>query len=99
MDRYSFARGRSRRVTPAQGLEHVVETLGPGWPVETRSSSSSLGEGGATSSSRERMALANACLNVRPIAITSPTDFMCVVRSDSAPGNFSKAKRGHLTTQ
>ncbi len=51
------------------------------------------------SSSRERSALANACLNVRPIAIASPTDFMCVVRPASAPGNFSNANRGHLTTQ
>ena len=51
------------------------------------------------SSSRERRALANACLNVRPNDIASPTDFMCVVSSDSAPGNFSKANRGHLTTQ
>ena len=30
------------------------------------------------SSSRERSAFANACLNVRPIAIASPTDFMWV---------------------
>ena len=51
------------------------------------------------SSSRERSALAKACLNVRPSAIASPTDFMWVVRSASAPGNFSKANRGHLTTQ
>ncbi len=51
-----------------------------------------------TSSSRLRMALAKACLNVRPIAIASPTDFMWVVRFCEAPGNFSKAKRGHLTT-
>jgi hypothetical protein len=42
--------------------------------------------------------LANACLNVRPIAIASPTDFMWVERRSSTPGNFSKAKRGHLTT-
>ena len=50
------------------------------------------------SSSRERIAFANACLNVRPIAITSPTDFMCVESRSSTPGNFSNAKRGHLTT-
>ena len=53
----------------------------------------------ALSSSRERSAFANACLNVRPIAIASPTDFMCVVRPASEPGNFSNAKRGHFTTQ
>ena len=35
---------------------------------------------------------------VRPIAIASPTDFMEVVRIGSAPGNFSKVKRGILVT-
>jgi hypothetical protein len=32
------------------------------------------------------------------MAITSPTLFICVPRRLSAPGNFSNAKRGHLTT-
>ena len=40
----------------------------------------------------------NASLNVRPIAITSPTDFIWVVSVGSAAGNFSKAKRGIFTT-
>jgi hypothetical protein len=35
---------------------------------------------------------------VRPMAITSPTDFIEVPSSGSAPGNFSKAKRGILVT-
>ena len=35
---------------------------------------------------------------VRPIAMASPTDFMAVVSIGSAPGNFSKAKRGILVT-
>ena len=35
---------------------------------------------------------------VRPIDIASPTLFIEVVRIASAPGNFSKAKRGNLTT-
>ncbi len=64
----------------------------------SRSSASSSGAGGVTSSSRERIALANACLKVRPIAIASPTDCMWVERRPSAPGNFSNANRGHLTT-
>jgi len=38
-------------------------------------------------------------LNVLPIDMISPTDFMCVVRPGSAPGNFSNANRGHFTTQ
>jgi hypothetical protein len=50
------------------------------------------------SSSRLRSALANACWNVRPIAIASPTDFMWVDRSAATPGNFSNANRGHFTT-
>ena len=36
---------------------------------------------------------------VRPMAMTSPTAFMRVVRVVSVPLNFSKAKRGTLTTQ
>ena len=51
-----------------------------------------------SSSSRERIALANDSRNVRPIAIASPTDFMWVVSSPSAPGNFSNANRGILVT-
>ncbi len=51
------------------------------------------------SSSRLRIAFANACPNVRPMAIASPTDFMWVESSASTPRNFSKAKRGIFTTQ
>jgi hypothetical protein len=32
------------------------------------------------------------------MAMTSPTDFMCVESPLSTPGNFSNANRGHLTT-
>ncbi len=53
---------------------------------------------GVTSSSRERIAFRNACENVRPKAMASPTLFMCVESSSLAPVNFSKANRGHLTT-
>jgi hypothetical protein len=42
--------------------------------------------------------LRNASANVRPIPIVSPTDFICVPSVRSAPGNFSKAKRGNFTT-
>ena len=44
------------------------------------------------------MALPSASLNVRPMAITSPTDFIVVVRTGSACGNFSNANRGTFTT-
>ena len=41
----------------------------------------------------------SASLKVRPIAITSPTDFIVdVERRGSASGNFSKANRGIFTT-
>ena len=48
--------------------------------------------------SRPRSAFCSDSWNVRPIAITSPTDFICVVRRRSAPGNFSNVKRGILVT-
>ncbi len=48
--------------------------------------------------SSERSAFWSASVKLRPIAMASPTDFMVVVRVASASGNFSKAKRGTLTT-
>ena len=48
--------------------------------------------------SSERSAFCKDSLNVRPIAIASPTDFIEVVSTAAAPGNFSKAKRGILVT-
>ncbi len=53
---------------------------------------------GADGCSSERSAFCSASGNDRPIAIASPTDFMCVVSTGSAAGNFSKANRGTLTT-
>ena len=47
---------------------------------------------------RLRMPLPSACLKVRPMAITSPTLFICVPSTGSAPGNFSNCQRGILTT-
>ena len=37
-------------------------------------------------------------MKLRPNDIASPTDFMVVVSVGSAPGNFSNANRGALTT-
>ena len=37
-------------------------------------------------------------VNVRPMAITSPTAFICVVSSSSTPSNLSKFQRGILVT-
>jgi hypothetical protein len=58
----------------------------------------SAGKSTLTSSSRLRMDFWNASLKVRPMAMFSPTLFMCVVRRASAKGNFSKAQRGVFTT-
>ena len=48
--------------------------------------------------SRLRSPFASACLNVRPMAITSPTLFICVPMVVTAPGNFSNCQRGIFTT-
>ncbi|ONI48413.1 hypothetical protein STIB_74390 [Streptomyces sp. IB2014 011-1] len=48
--------------------------------------------------SSERRAFWRASVKFRPIAIASPTDFIVVVRVESAEGNFSNAKRGAFTT-
>ena len=75
---------------------------GLGTRISWRSSSSSSGRSSVSphrSCSRERTAFCSASLNVRPMAMTSPTDFIWVVSVRSASGNFSKAQRGILTTQ
>ena len=46
--------------------------------------------------SSERIAFCSASLNVRPIAIASPTDFICVVSVVRRRGNFSNVQRGIL---
>ena len=46
----------------------------------------------------ERIAFCSASLNVRPIDIASPTDFIWVVSVSSASGNFSNVHRGIFTT-
>jgi hypothetical protein len=48
--------------------------------------------------SMDRSALPSASTKLRPSDMASPTDFMVVVSVGSAPGNFSKANRGTLTT-
>ncbi len=48
--------------------------------------------------SRLQSAFCTLSWKVRPMAMASPTDFIAVVSSGSAPGNFSKAKRGILVT-
>ena len=48
--------------------------------------------------SMERRPFCRASLKVRPMLMASPTLFMEVVSSSLAPGNFSKVKRGTLST-
>ena len=48
--------------------------------------------------SSPRSAFCSASLKVRPMAMVSPTAFICVPSVASASGNFSKAKRGTFTT-
>ena len=58
----------------------------------------SAGARHAVLGSSERIALHNASWKLRPIAITSPTDFICVVSVESAPGNFSNCHFGIFAT-
>jgi len=53
---------------------------------------------GSAQISSERIAFWSDSWKVRPIAIASPTDFICGVRMSVACGNFSNVKRGILTT-
>jgi|LULL01.1.fsa_nt_gb hypothetical protein len=62
------------------------------------STHSLLQSNSAPGRSSERSAFCSASVKLRPMAIASPTDFMCVVRVESAAGNFSNANRGTLTT-
>ena len=52
----------------------------------------------ATPISSERRPFCSASLNVRPMAIASPTDCMEKLRSCGVFGNFSNEKRGIFTT-
>ena len=57
-----------------------------------------IGSRPSVPTSRLRSAFCSDSWNVRPIAITSPTDFICVVSRSLAPGNFSNVKRGIFVT-
>ncbi len=63
-----------------------------------RASSRSLRAKPETPVSRPRSPFCSASLKVRPIAITSPTDFICVPSVGLASLNFSNAQRGIFTT-
>ena len=73
---------------------------GPGSPISLviRSMSVEVESKPSTPTSKPRNAFWNDSWKQRPMAITSPTDFICVVKRESACGNFSKANRGILVT-
>ena len=48
--------------------------------------------------SNDRMAFWSDSVNVRPMAMASPTDCICVPSTPGASGNFSKAQRGTFVT-
>ncbi len=78
---------------------------GPGvdsnWAMRSEASGafrSILGSKPTESVSSPRIAFCRDSCRLRPMAITSPTDFICVVSTGSAAANFSKLKRGILVT-
>jgi len=88
---------------PARSASCTVRSR-PSWGRLAFSTSSDASPGSpandstAAGCSSERSAFCSASPKLRPIPIDSPTDFIVVVSSWSAPGNFSKAKRGAFTT-
>ncbi|MNC09163.1 hypothetical protein D3C75_567810 [compost metagenome] len=71
------------------------------WRMRVRESGalrSTMGSKPVLPVSRLRSALCRDSWKLRPMAITSPTDFIWVVRRSLAPANFSKLKRGILVT-
>ena len=96
----SAPRGR-----PARSAAAGRASAAPGRPASRPSAGRSPARPGTSISSRPhspvsspRSAFCSDSLKVRPIAMTSPTDFIAVVSSGSVSGNFSKVKRGILVT-
>ena len=95
----------SSGVAPARSASITLRSR-PSCGVRIESSSAPLSSStqrwlqsnGAVLCSSERSAFCSASVKLRPIAIASPTDFMCVVSTGSALGNFSNANRGTFTT-
>ena len=99
-------RCRSSTLTPRRSASAIAQGRpGRGMSMDSKSRSSPSsppGSAGGSSPawpiSRERIAFCRLSFMVRPIAITSPTLFICVVSTLSALGNFSKVKRGIFVT-
>ncbi len=81
----------------AEGVAHVPDALGPGSASSFSSTSRSVVSGsGRHADFQAAQRLLERLLEGAPMAITSPTNFICVVRRSLASLNFSKAKRGIL---
>ena len=92
--RRAAAPARRRRAGRRAGRAQRLERLLGGRAGGVRAGP----EAAAAPVSVERIALCSASAKLRPIAMASPTLFIVVVSGGSAPGNFSKANRGILTT-
>ncbi len=96
---------RSTVVPRASAFATANSRSGVGVRQARSSSSSSIapntgscGSNPARPVSSDRIAFWSDSGNVRPIAITSPTDCIIVPSTGSAPGSFSNAQRGTLVT-
>ena len=94
----------SAGLAPARSARWMVPSR-PSWGVPaSRSRRSASAPGSAVkpndpwSLSSDLRAFCSASGKLRPMAMASPTLFIWVVSAGSAPGNFSKANRGTLTT-
>jgi hypothetical protein len=99
------AAATSATVAPSRSARSTVYSRPSCGRPSLASSESRVAPGGSASVqnpaafvSTERIALPSASVKLRPSAIASPTDFIVVVSSGSAPGNFSNANRGIFTT-
>ena len=94
---------RSAGLAPARSAWWMVASL-PSCGVPQSRSRAAASPGGFFQPngpwllSSERCAFCRASAKFRPMAMASPTLFMWVVRAGSAPGNFSNANLGTLTT-
>ena len=94
----------SARLAPARSARWMVSRR-PSWGVAQARSRRSASAGGSSLKpngpwllSSDLRAFCSASGKLRPMAMASPTLFMWVVSVVSAPGNFSNANRGTLTT-
>ena len=78
------------------GMPMAASSPAVGWPASRLSAGSALSPRRPCSS--ERNAFCKLSGNVRPIAITSPTDCIWVPSTPVVPGSFSKAHRGTFVT-